>query len=308
MKTRDKMIPEYIKLYESGKLKEIRDRLEESIISCKLCPWHCKTDRTKDKTGVCKGGYLPEISSYNLHYGEEPPISGEKGSGTIFFTGCQLRCVFCQNYPISQLRNGKQVEFGELAEIMLNLQSRGAHNINLVTPTPWVFQIVKSLYIAIGKGLKIPIVWNTSGYEDEKTLKLIEGVVDIYLTDIKYSDDKSAKKLSRANNYFNIAKKGVKEMFRQVGNLIIKSGIAKKGLIVRHLVLPDNLSGSDKVLKFLRDEISKEVFISLMSQYFPAYKAIEIKSLNRPVNKKEYDRVLELLEKYGLTNGWIQPL
>ncbi len=301
-------MPEYMKLYESGKLKEIAEKLEEAVIACNLCPWHCKTDRRKEKTGVCKGGYLPEISSYNLHFGEEPPISGTQGSGTIFFTGCQLRCVFCQNYPISQLRNGKQLEFEELADIMIELQKRGAHNINLVTPTPWIFQIVKSLLIAVQRGLNIPIVWNTSGYEDIKTLKLIEGVVDIYLTDIKYSDDKPAKRLSMANNYFSIAKEGTKEMFRQVGNLITENGIAKKGLIVRHLVLPNNLSGSEKVLEFLRKEISKDVFISLMSQYFPAYKAIDNKLLNRPLNKKEYDSVLESLEKNGLSNGWIQPL
>ncbi len=300
------MIPSYIELYKSGKLKEIMDILESSVSSCKLCPWYCKTNRKENNSGVCKGGYYPEISSYNLHFGEEPPISGTKGSGTIFFTGCQLRCVYCQNYPISQLRNGKQIDFEELSNIMLELQKMGAHNINLVTPTPWIFQIVKSLYLAVGKGLKIPLVWNTSGYEDVNTLKLLRGVIDIYLTDIKYSDDKIAKRLSRANNYFEITKKAVKEMFKQVGNLIMENGIAKKGLIIRHLVLPNNLSGSIEILKFIRDEISKDVYISLMSQYFPAYKASEIPSLSKRITEKEYGKIVDTLYQYGLTNGWIQ--
>ncbi len=301
--------PIYIETYKKGFLKKKVIELEKRISSCDLCPWKCKANRVKSKEkSVCGGGYFPMVSSYNLHFGEEPPISGYNGSGTIFMTGCQLRCVYCQNYPISQLRYGEEYSFEEFADMMLELQSKGAHNINIVTPTPWIFQIVKALEIAVKKGLKIPIVWNTSGYEDVEALKFLDGIVDIYLTDIKYSDNKYSLKYSKAKSYFEIAKQAVKEMFSQVGNLVMKDGIAVRGVIIRHLVLPENISGLDKILRFLKEEISSEIYISLMSQYFPAYKANNYKELSRKISSKEYEKALELLDFYGFHNGWIQPL
>ncbi len=300
--------PSYIKAYKKGVLKERIKKLEEIMEECTLCPWKCKANRKRGKEkSVCGGGYYPMVSSYNLHFGEEPPISGYRGSGTIFLTGCQLRCVYCQNYPISQLRYGKEYSFEEFAEMMIELQNRGAHNINFVTPTPWIFQILKSLEIAIERGFRLPLVWNTSGYEDIKGLKFLDGIVDIYLTDIKYSDDRYSIKYSKAKSYFTITKKAVKEMYLQVGNLTIKDGIAIKGLIIRHLVLPENISGLEEILKFLKKEISDEVFISLMSQYFPAHKALNFPELSRKITFREYEKALELLDKYGFKNGWIQP-
>ncbi len=298
--------PSYLKLCDSGRLRELVEILEDKVKSCGLCPWKCKVDRKRKRDVVCRAGYFPEVSSYNLHFGEEPPISGTNGSGTIFFTGCQLRCVYCQNYPISQLRNGVEVSFEELAKMMLWLQEKGAHNINFVTPTPWIFQIVKSLEIAVKKGLKIPIVYNTSGYEDRDVLKLIEGVVDIYMPDIKYAEETYAKKFSKAHRYFEIAKSAVKEMHRQVGVLKIKNGIAVKGLLIRHLVLPNNVSSTEKVLKFISEEISKETYVSLMSQYFPAYRAKEYEEISRMITPEEYERAIFYFKKYGLKNGWLQ--
>ncbi len=303
-----KEYPLYIKTFESGELNKRINQLKEKIRSCDLCPWRCKADRrADDKKSVCGGGYYPKVSSYNLHFGEEPPISGYSGSGTIFLTGCQLRCVYCQNYPISQLRYGNEYSFEEFADMMIELQHKGAHNINFVTPTPWIFQILKSLEIAIKKGLEIPIVWNTSGYEDIEALKFLDGIVDIYLTDIKYSDDRYSLKYSKAKSYFSIVKKAVIEMYSQVGDFVMEDGVGKRGLIIRHLVLPENISGFEEILKFLKEDVSSNVFISLMSQYFPAYRANEFPELSRKITKEEYDRALYLLEKYGFKNGWIQP-
>ena len=303
-----KEYPLYLKTFESGELKKRINQLKEKIRTCDLCPWRCRADRKEDdKKSVCGGGYYPKVSSYNLHFGEEPPISGYSGSGTIFLTGCQLRCVYCQNYPISQLRYGNEYSFEEFADMMIELQHKGAHNINFVTPTPWIFQILKSLEIAIKKGLEIPLVWNTSGYEDIEALKFLDGIVDIYLTDMKYSDDRYSLKYSKAKSYFSIVKKAVIEMYSQVGDFVMEDGIGKRGLIIRHLVLPENISGFEEILKFLKENVSSNVFISLMSQYFPAYRANEFTELSRKITKEEYDRALYLLEKYGFKNGWIQP-
>ncbi len=303
-----KEYPLYLKTFESGELKKRINQLKEKIRTCDLCPWRCRADRKEDdKKSVCGGGYYPKVSSYNLHFGEEPPISGYSGSGTIFLTGCQLRCVYCQNYPISQLRYGNEYSFEEFADMMIELQHKGAHNINFVTPTPWIFQILKSLEIAIKKGLEIPLVWNTSGYEDIEALKFLDGIVDIYLTDMKYSDDRYSLKYSKAKSYFSIVKKAVIEMYSQVGDFVMEDGIGKRGLIIRHLVLPENISGFEEILKFLKENVSSNVFISLMSQYFPAYRANEFTELSRKITKEEYNRALYLLEKYGFKNGWIQP-
>ena len=299
--------PSYLRLGE----KEIKERAEkayERLRSCDLCPWRCGVNRIDGKKkGVCRSFSKPIISSYNLHFGEESPISGTRGSGTIFFTNCTLHCVFCQNYPISQIGAGEEYSDEELAEMMLYLQKRGAHNINFVTPTHFIANILKATYIAVGKGFRIPLVYNTSGYELVDTLKLLDGIIDIYLPDIKYSDNKMGKKYSRALNYVDYNRSALKEMFRQVGLLSLnEEGIAVRGLIIRHLVLPDNIAGTEESLRFIAEELSPEVAISLMSQYFPAYKASSYQELSRRLTAKEYLRAVEEMRKSGLKNGWTQ--
>lgn len=292
------------------KISLIRSRLKKafSLLSpCRLCPRECKVNRKKGELGFCGMGLFPKIASDNLHFGEEPPISGSRGSGTIFFSGCSLGCVFCQNYPISHLRNGKIISFAELAERMLRLQERGAHNINLVTPTHFAPQIMASLYIAYQKGLSIPIVYNCGGYESIEMIQLWEGIIDIYMPDMKYADPSIAKKYSNAEDYPIINKKIILEMAKQVGPLQLdKYGIAVKGLLIRHLVLPQNLSGTESVLRFIAEKISPETHISLMRQYFPAYKAVELPPLNRKITEEEYEKAVSDLSRFGLENGWIQ--
>jgi len=299
------MVPGYLKLGNT----EIRKRVEtlfEMLKQCKICPRHCRINRLKEKTGFCGLGFLPRVSAFHPHFGEESPLVGEHGSGTIFFTSCNLSCVYCQNYEISQLRIGKEVSFEELAEIMISLQNQGCHNINLVTPTPQIPQIIKSLQIAIEKGLKIPLVYNTSSYDSIETLKLLDGIVDIYMPDAKYSDNKIAQKYSAAPNYFEIMKKAIKEMHRQVGDLIIdQKGIAVKGLLVRHLVLPNNLAGSQKIFEFLAKEISKNTFLNIMDQYYPCYKAFQYPELSRRITKAEFENVLALAKKIGLSRFYL---
>lgn len=298
--------PKYLNLTE----EELDKRVEKAyklLSFCKVCPHQCKVNRLVGQQGFCRSGKEVIISSYNAHFGEEPPLVGSSGSGTIFFTNCNLRCVYCQNYPISQLGNGNKVTLLELAKIMLELQKRRCHNINLVTPTHFVPQILKGLQLAIKMGLRIPIVYNTSGYESVGTLKLLDGVVDIYLPDARYADNKIAKKYSAAPNYFEVMKKALKEMYRQVGELIInKSGVAHSGLIVRHLVLPGGLSGSRKIMRFIAREISPHTYISLMAQYFPAYQASQFPLLSRKINREEYNEVLQVFKVEGLENGWFQ--
>lgn len=276
--------------------------------SCRLCPRECRVNRLKnDKLGFCRSGLNPIISSVSAHHGEEPPLSGTKGSGTIFFTNCNLRCVYCQNYPISQMGNGEERTPGELACQMLWLQEQGCHNLNLVTPTHFVPQILKALGIAVQRGFNLPIVYNTSGYESLETLRLLDGIVDIYLPDMRYSDKAVAMKYSIAQDYPEINRAAIKEMYRQVGNLVLdQNGVAQRGLIIRHLVLPGDIAGTEGVMKFLAEEISKEVSISLMSQYFPAHRAGEFKELNRRITTEEYEEAYQIMLKYGLENGWVQ--
>ena len=291
----------------------LHERVEAAyklLQSCRVCPRECGVDRLKDdKLGFCRSGLNPMVSSASPHHGEEPPLSGTKGSGTIFLTNCNLRCVYCQNYPISQMGNGVERTPGELACQMLSLQEQGCHNLNLVTPTHYAPQILKAVGIAKERGFSLPVVWNTSGYESVETLRLLDGIVDIYLPDMRYGDNKAAMQYSIAPRYVEVNQAAVKEMFRQVGNLVTdEEGIAKKGLIIRHLVLPGGLSGTESVMKFLSEEISKSVYISLMSQYFPAYKASENKELGRRVTPKEYEAARHIMEKYGLENGWMQEI
>ncbi|MDO8734167.1 MAG: radical SAM protein, partial [Elusimicrobiota bacterium] len=264
--------------------------------------------RLKNELGFCKIGRNPKISAYNLHFGEEPPISGVRGSGTIFFTGCNLRCIFCQNYPISQLCNGNEITVEKLAEIMMTLQNQNANNINLVTPTHVVPQIIEAVLLAKNKGLKIPIVYNSGGYEKVETLKLLEGFIDIYMPDAKYSDDRTAEKYSDAKNYSEINKAALKEMYKQVGTLQIKNDIATKGLLIRHLVLPENITGSRKVFEFIAKEISPKTYISIMAQYHPANRADEFPELQRKITSEEYSQVINWADEFGLTYGWRQEL
>jgi putative pyruvate formate lyase activating enzyme len=284
-------------------------KLFKLLNPCRLCPRHCGVNRLSGEKGKCGTGNEMIVSSCNLHFSEEPPISGDKGSGTIFFTGCSLSCLFCQNYPISQLCHGNPMSEEKLVAKMMELQDKGAHNINFVTPTHYAAHMASAVITARTKGLIIPILYNSSGYDDVETLKLLEGIVDIYMPDSKYADDVNAKKYSGADNYSAINKAALKEMFRQVGNLKLdRRGIAKSGLIIRHLVLPGGIAGSKKVLKFIAEEISNKVFLSLMAQYHPANKAGGYPEISKKLTKKEYQEVLEFTEELGFENGWRQEL
>ncbi len=303
-----KFTPQYIYAYKSGELDN-KIKLSEKILKkCALCPQFCGINRNLEY-GKCNSGIEPVVSSYNSHFGEEPPITGIYGSGTIFFSNCTMNCIYCQNYPISQLGKGKRVGFEDLADMMLYLQTKKCHNINFVTPTHFVSHILKSLRIAVKKGLHIPLVYNTSGYESPITLQLLDGIIDIYLPDIKYTDDSIAYELSGVKNYTYFNRLAIKEMFRQVGLLEEDSdGIARKGIIIRHLVLPGNIRNSMRVFDFLAENISKDVTVSLMAQYFPAYKAVEHITLNRKITKEEYETVLNYALDLGFENILIQEL
>ncbi len=275
---------------------------------CRLCPRECGVDRTAGERGVCGMDYGPVYSSANLHYGEEPPISGWSGSGTIFMTGCNLNCMFCQNYPISQLRHGNETTVQSLARRMLYLQRSGAHNINFVTPTHQAAALYESLLIAYREGLKIPIVYNSGGYDSVEMLKFWDGIVDVYMPDAKYGTDGPAKDLSNAPEYVRHNRAALTEMHRQVGKLeLSEDGVARRGLLVRHLVLPGGLSATDEVLKWIAENLSPETYISLMSQYFPTWRAFAHPVLHRPLNGAEYREAVEALERYRLDNGWTQP-
>lgn len=299
----------YLDLYNSG---ELRRRVKEAygrLGACDLCPHECAVNRIKGETGVCRSGLKPKVASANLHRGEEPPISGTRGSGTIFFSGCTLRCHFCQNFPISQMGNGEEMTTAALAGKMLQLQRRGAHNINFVTPTHFLPQILAALWLAIPQGFCLPLVWNSSGYEKVDALRLLDGVVAIYLPDMKYADDAVARELSAAPRYPEVDRAAVTEMLRQVGHLRVDdNGIAISGLIIRHLVLPGAKDGSGEILPWIAEHLGAETNVALMSQYFPAGKAATIPGIDRPVNHEEYDAAVEVLEAAGLENGWVQEL
>jgi putative pyruvate formate lyase activating enzyme len=296
--------PSYLKLYESGELDGRIARLYRILESCELCPRRCGANRLEGKKGYCRSGKELTISSYGPHFGEEPEITGRNGSGTIFLTNCNLLCIFCQNYEISHLGYGEEVSIDKAAEVMLSLQSTGCHNINLVTPTHYTPQLVKTISVAAGRGLKLPIFWNCSGYENLETIKLLEGVVDIYKPDMKYSESEPAKKYSNAPDYFERCKEAVREMHRQVGDLKVNErGIAYRGLLIRHLVLPNNLAGSGKVLEFAA-ELSKESYVNIMAQYRPCGRAYEHEELSRRPTSTEYFRVVDYARKLGLHRGF----
>ena len=301
--------PAYLNLWQRGELAHRARRARERLARCDLCPRACGVNRLTGEQGYCRAGEQAKVASHNVHMWEEPPISGWGGSGTIFFSHCTARCLFCQNYPISQLGAGRAVSADELAEMMLSLQQKGCHNINLVTPTHYVAQILQSLDIAAGLGLAVPLVYNTSGYESLETLVLLDGVVDIYLPDSKYSSDAVAQELSGFRGYVSANRRALVEMARQVGNGIRtdEDGIARRGMILRHLVLPQGLSQTNKVLAWVADTLGRDTFVSLMSQYFPAHRATDHPALSRRVLWDEYAEALQSLERNGLENGWTQP-
>ncbi|MBI5555321.1 MAG: radical SAM protein [Elusimicrobia bacterium] len=302
-------IPSYLELHRHGILHQRITQAYQQLKNCAICPRSCQIDRFHNNNGFCHAGLLPEISSFNAHFGEEPPISGVHGSGTIFFTHCNLRCVFCQNYPISQLGNGTAVTIEELTRILLFLQSKKCHNVNLVTGAMYVPQILAALEQAIPKGFCLPLVYNCGGYESLETLRWLDGIIDIYLPDAKYSDQAMAEKYSQAPDYWQINQATLLEMHRQVGDLQLdKEGIAVKGLLIRHLVLPENIAGSLPLLEFIATRVSLQTQLSIMSQYSPRHLACGIPELNRQVTKKEYAAVIDKLKQLNLNNGWIQEI
>lgn len=279
--------------------------LRELMRECTLCPHECHARRLEGNYGVCRSTADAVISSAGPHYGEEAPLTGNRGSGTIFFTSCNLKCTFCQNYDISQMRLGRRVSPHELAEIMLRLQRGGCHNINLVTPTHMVPQFVEALVHAVKGGLFIPIVYNCGGYESVRVLKLLEDIVDIYMPDIKYSVNEVARKLSGAPGYWDIVRPAVKEMHRQVGDLVVDAkGIARRGLLIRHLVLPNNLAGSRAVMEFISREVSASSYVNIMDQFRPAYRSLRYNELGRTIKENEFREVLEYASTVGLSRGF----
>jgi len=268
---------------------------------CCLCPRHCGVNRLAGESGKCRITSQVVVSSYGPHFGEEAPLVGRHGSGTIFFTYCNLRCIFCQNYTISQLGEGSAVDREELARMMLSLQAKGCHNINLVSPTHVVPYILDALELAVGMGLYLPLVYNSGGYDSVETLKLLDGIVDIYMPDMKYSDEKTAEQLSGIKEYPLVNRAAVKEMHRQVGDLQIdEQGVAQRGLLVRHLVLPNKLAGTQEVVRFLAQEVSTNTYLNVMAQYHPCYKAYDIPLLSRPVSRQEFYEATELAHQQGL--------
>jgi len=298
----------YLKLYKSGELARRAALAWDMLACCELCPHRCRVNRLSGELGRCRSAALPKIASWNLHPWEEPPISGTRASGTIFFSGCTGRCRFCQNYPISQLGGGREVSVERLAEMMLELQHKGAHNINFVTPTHFVPAILAALPVAIEGGLHLPLLYNTSGYDRVETLRLLDGVIDIWLPDAKYADDEIARRLSGFFDYVAHNRAALLEMFRQVGEPLVldEQGIAQRGMIVRHLVLPGGLAGTEQVMPWIAAHLSPAIHISLMSQYFPAYECVDDPLLGRKVTDEEYDAAFDALDAAGLENGWVQ--
>ena len=277
--------------------------------NCNICPHRCGVNRMNGKTGRCKATDKVKVALASIHNFEEPCISGKNGSGTVFFSNCNLNCVFCQNYEISQLGKGKEISIEELADIFIKQQNKNVHNINLVTPTIYIYQIIEAIKLARDKGLKIPIVYNSNGYENVEALKHLKGYIDIYLPDLKYSNNEIAYKYSNIKNYYENAVQAIKEMYNQVGTPIIdENGIMKKGLMIRHLVLPNQLQNSKDVLKWINDNMDKKVFVSVMAQYFPTYRANHFPEISRKLTKEEYNEIEQYLYSLDLENGYIQEL
>jgi len=293
--------PSYLRLYREGKLKDRIDKATELLRNCRLCPRECGVNRLSGETGFCQTGRRAKVASYNAHFGEESPLVGRSGSGTIFFSSCNLLCSFCQNYDISHLAEGVEVEPQQLAKMMTHLAGSGCHNINFVTPTHVVPQILEGLYLAVEHGLDVPLVYNTGGYDSVETLKILDGIFDIYMPDFKFWDQKWAEKFCNAPDYREKAADAIREMHRQVGDLEMnEGGIAIKGLLVRHLVMPNNAANTEEVMKFLADEISVNTYVNVMDQYRPCYRAKDDSIINRRITAEEFEAAIDSAGKAGL--------
>lgn len=281
----------------------------EQLEKCEICPHKCGVNRNNNQIGRCKSKDTVRIALYSTHDFEEPCISGEKGSGTVFFSNCNMNCVFCQNYEISQLGKGKEITIEELAHIFLKQQEIGVENINLVTPTSYAYQIIEAIKIARNNGLILPIVYNTNGYENVETIRALEGFVDIYLPDLKYSENKLAMEYSKVNNYFEIATDAIKEMVKQVGvPKFDVNGVMERGVLIRHLVLPNYIENSKKVLEWIKQNLPDDIYVSIMAQYFPTYKAKEDEKINRKLSFEEWNEIEDFVQEIGIENGFIQEL
>lgn len=305
-KEKNSAYPPYRAAAAAGKLTELSGRLISRLAACDLCPRRCGVDRLSGKSGYCATGRFAKVYTYRKHMGEEPVISGSRGSGTVFFTHCNMKCIYCQNYRFSWYGEGVEVSAEALAEIFMKIQAMGCHNLNLVTPTHVLPQIIESLVIAVEKGFSLPLVYNTSGYDSPEVIRMLDGIVDVYLPDMRYGDNKRAAEYSTAPDYVEVNQAVVAEMFRQAGRLVIKDAIAVRGLIIRHLVIPDGLSGTDAIFRFIADRLSKEAHVSLMRQYNPVFKAVHHERLQRKISEAEYEEAECLLADHGLHNGWVQ--
>jgi len=293
--------PKYIQAYQSGRLEDRRITLQNRMTSCELCPRKCGINRLKDEVGICKTGQLARVSGAFAHFGEEAPLVGSKGSGTIFFSYCNLLCNFCQNYETSHLGDGRAVNKNELAEIMISLQNEGCHNINFVSPSHVVFQILSALEVAIEKGLRLPLVFNTAAYDCVETLELLDGIIDIYMPDFKFWNIDIAEKTCCAKNYPEIARLAIKEMYQQVGDLKINSsGIATSGLLLRHLVLPNKLAGTREIMRFIATQISNNTYTNIMPQYRPCGQASQIEGLASHVTAEEFKEAIHEAKQEGI--------
>ncbi len=294
--------PAYLALLESGELEKRVAVAYKHLEDCDLCARTCHVNRRESIQGaVCRTGERAVVHSFGPHHGEEDPLRGFRGSGTIFFSWCNLNCTYCQNWEISHKGIGREVEAEELAEMMLHLQKRGCHNINFVSPSHVVAQILAAVLIATRKGLRLPLVYNTGGYDSLEALALLDGVIDIYMPDMKYGNSQIAREYSRVRNYWEVSQVAIREMYRQVGDLVVdEKGVATRGLLVRHLVLPNDLANSEKVITFLADEISKDTYLNLMAQYHPTYKAHKSPLLDQCITTEEYRRVVMLAKEHGL--------
>ena len=307
--------PSYIDLHKSGELSKRSEKLEAMLSDCNICPKDCKVNRKENEIAACYSGYLPVVSAHCVHYGEEPFLVGSKensnenGVGNIFFGNCNLRCVYCQNYEISQNHKTEiknEITFERLAEMMLELQNKKVNAIGFVSPTHFVPQIVTAIKIATAEGLNLPLIYNTNSYDSAEVIKLLEGIFDIYLPDLKYSDEEYGYKYSKVKNYVHHSRAAITEMHRQVGSdLIIENGLLKKGLIIRHLILPNDIAGSYDTLKFISG-LDNKISLSIMSQYYPAHKALTSDLLSRNIREREYEKVFEYMDELNLENGFLQ--
>jgi len=295
------MSPAYLQLVRDGQIQERLKLADEMLLSCRSCAWECGINRLDGDMGVCKSGALARVSSYGPHMGEESPLRGWRGSGTVFFNRCNLRCQYCQNADISQYDSGIQVTIDELASIFLEIQGLGCHNINLVSPSHFVPQIVQAVYLAAQRGLNLPIVYNTGGYDSLEALAILDGIVDIYMPDMKYARTQNARRYSRISNYPRINQAAVREMHRQVGDLVVDpDGLAIRGLLIRHLVLPNNLAGSAQIMKFIAQEISTNTYVNIMDQYYPSYRAKAFPMINRRIHPEEFTAAVKSAQEVGL--------